>query len=266
MNWLRKWIYTVRIELASQLAYKLNFLLLVIGPAAVFFSIKVNLWWSIFQARQGAPVAGYTFDHMLRYQSLVLIVTLLGQSYANRNISDEIRLGRISAFLLYPFGFISYHLGSFGAAQILNVATTLLLLLALYFYGIFPIADLSSFIAGVSLTLLVSIQWFFVWFLLSSSAFWLEESWVLRVIFILTARFLSGAVIPLELFPEVLQTALRYTPFPYLTYVPVQVFAGNYTGSLMEASCLTLFWTLSAMALALAVWRKGVRLYSAAGI
>jgi ABC-2 type transport system permease protein len=196
----------------------------------------------------------------------VLVVALLGQSYANRNISDEIRLGRISAFLLYPFGFISYHLGSFGAAQILNLITTVVLLCGLAFFGLFPIASGASFMAGILLTLLVSILWFFVWFLLSSSAFWLEESWVLRVIFVIVARFLSGAVIPLDLFPVALQRALEFTPFPYLTYVPVRVLAGTYSGSIPLAAAITLFWTLVVIAFALSVWRKGVRLYSAAGI
>jgi ABC-2 type transport system permease protein len=134
------------------------------------------------------------------------------------------------------------------------------------YMGIFPLAHSGAMLAGFTLTALVSVLWFFVWFLLSSSAFWLEESWVLRVIFVIVARFLSGAVIPLDLFPVPLQRALEFTPFPYLTYVPVQVLAGTYQGSLPFAGAITLLWTLVALCLALGVWRKGVRLYSAAGI
>jgi ABC-2 type transport system permease protein len=45
---LKKWLATIRISWSRQLAYKLNFLLLVIGPTLVFFFVKYNLWRSIF--------------------------------------------------------------------------------------------------------------------------------------------------------------------------------------------------------------------------
>ena len=41
----------------------------------------------------------------------------------------------------------------------------------------------------------VGVFWFQIQFFLALSAFWLEETWVLRVIFLIVAQFLSGAVI-----------------------------------------------------------------------
>jgi ABC-2 type transport system permease protein len=266
MTSFQKYVSTIRIELSSQLAYKLNFILLILGPAAVFFFIKVNLWWSIFTVRENEPVAGYSFERMLEYQVYVLVATLLSQAYVSRNISEDIRFGRISAFLLYPTSFMGYHFGAFSAAQILNVATVALVLSLVWISGIIPIASVAAFVSGLALTFVVSLLWFSIWFLLSCTAFWLDEAWVIRVMFAIVARFLSGAVIPLDIFPEGLRTLLWYTPFPYLTFVPVQTMMGTPPVDFVEALTITLAWLAIASSCAYLIWRRGLRLYSAAGI
>ncbi len=257
---------TIRIELASQLAYKLNFLLLILGPALVFFLIKINLWYSIFAARDNELLRGYTFERMLEYQTYVLVVTLLCQSYASRNISEDIRFGRISAFLLYPTSFMGYHFGAFSAAQILNCLSALIVLVIGFGSGILPLESLTHLAAGGSMALLVSLLWFCVWFLLSSSSFWIEESWVLRVLFTMVARFLSGAIIPLDLFPPKVLEFLWYTPFPYLTFIPVQLCMGSSSVTFHDAALMTVLWLLIAAITARVLWSKGLRLYAAAGM
>lgn len=261
-----KYASTIRIELSTQLAYKLNFLLTVIGPPLVLFFIKANLWWSIFLVRDDAPVGNYSFQRMLEYQAYVLVVTLLCQSYISRNISEDIRFGRISAFLLYPTSFIGYHFGAFSASQIINSLAALLVLAGIWGGGFATVPACSELLAAGLLIAIVSITWFAIWFLISSSSFWLEESWVLRVIFSLVARFLSGAVIPLDLFPAALREALWLTPFPYLTYVPTQLLMGLSPTPYPSALIAAFFWMVACLLLARTLWQRGLRLYSGAGI
>lgn len=266
MSLLAKYLGTVRIELSNQLAYKLNFLLLIVGPPLVFYAIKLNLWRAIFDARGDAPLMGYTFERMVEYQSYVLVVTLLCQSYVSRNISEDIRFGRISAFLLYPWSFMGYHFGSFSAAQLLNLCTAALVLIIGIGVGVLPTADFGTLAQGFTLCALVSVLWFFVWFVLSSTTFWIEESWVLRVLFTIVARFLSGAIIPLDLFPEGLREVLWFTPFPYLTFVPSRSFMGDTTPEFWSACLIIALWAFLVGMVARALWQRGLRLYSAAGM
>ena len=44
---------------------------------------------------------GYDFDQMLQYQLLVLIVSLMAQGHNSMKLADDIRLGRISSYLIY---------------------------------------------------------------------------------------------------------------------------------------------------------------------
>ena len=81
----------------------------------------------------------------------------------------------------------------------------------------------------------------------------------------ITTTFLSGAVIPLDLFPEALRAVLAYSPFPYMVYYPVKVAMGQLSLEPQVFLILTA-WTLVFAALNVLVWRRGLRLYTGAGM
>ena len=263
---LRKYSKTAAIELSSQLAFKGNFLLQVIGPALVFLLIRVNLWNSVYALREQPTIGGYTLEAMLQYQVFVFLVVILGQSFISRNVSEDIRMGRISAFLLYPFGFLSFHLGAFFAVQFMNFLVAIVIGIAIWGSGHLPLPDPTALFEGLVLTAIVSVFWFWLWMGLSLFSFWIEETWVIRVCFVLAAKFLSGAVIPLELFPTGLQEFLNYTPFPYLTAVPVRLFMGTAEVGLLQAASIVGVWGLVGWGGCYALWKRGLRRYCAAGI
>jgi ABC-2 type transport system permease protein len=195
-----------------------------------------------------------------------LIVAFLVQGYNSMNLAEDIRLGRISAFLVYPFSFWSFQTASFLAFQGLQVLValgTLLVMLGSGFLGEGSLADLGL---GLGFCLYISFFWYQVSYLIGLMALWMEETWVLRVMFALVAQFLSGAFIPLEIYPQVLVDVLQWTPFPYLTFAPAKVFMGQYAGSLWQAMLVVLVWMGILAALTQWVWRRGMRLYTAAGM
>lgn len=263
---LAKWHQTFKISLARHLAYKLNLLLLFVLPSVVFFLIKYNLWVSIFTLGNHEVIQGYSLSRMLEYQAWVLIVGLLGQGYINHNLSEDIRLGRISSYLLYPFDFWKYHTAAFLAFQSIEVCICLVTLVAIALSGVVAFHGVLELLVGFFLVLLVGFLWFLLQFTLGLIAFWLEETWVLRVMLVTVAQFFSGAIIPLELFPEVLQTGLKYTLFPYLTAVPVQVFMGTNKISAALAILVTIIWIIIVALAAVGIWKIGIKQYRAAGI
>lgn len=261
-----KWLATFRINWSKQMAYKLNFLLLVLGPILVFFFIRYNLWSSIYQLQGVTEIQGYNRGQMLSYQAWVMIVALLAMGYSGMNLAEEIRLGRISAYLLYPFGFWPFHTASFLAFQWLQFFISFLTLSALLLRGWVLWPTPQGLFHGLLFSLCVSFFWYQANFLIGILAFWLEETWILRVMLITVAQFFSGSLIPLELFPSWLVDILQYLPFPYLTYVPVKIFMGTYTGSMPLAYSAILIWSLILSAVVYGVWRRGLRNYTAAGM
>lgn len=263
---LSKWLVTIEIGLNRNLAFKTNFLMQIIGPTLVFYFIKFQLWQAIFADHPTGMIGSYDLATMLNYQSLMLIVALVGQGYTNANLAEEIRMGKISTYLIYPFSFWKHHFGVFLAFEGIQLAIATITIALLIGLGIITVPSLAALAAGLGYCLVVAICWYAVQFLLGIFGFWLDETWVLRAIFLTVGNFLSGAIIPLDLYPAWLQQILVYSPFPYLTYVPVKVLMGQYDGSLLFALGMVVIWTGIFAGLAHLVWRKGVRLYTAAGM
>ena len=261
-----KWTQTMQVAWSNQLVYKLNFLMLVLGPVVVFFFIKYNLWSSIFGMPGVTTIQGYDLASMLEYQVWVMVVGLLAQSYNNMKLSEDIRLGRISSYLIYPFGFWQFHTASFFGTQVIQIIVSFLTILVITVAGFKLNLSIEQTPVALAFCVLVSILWFSISFILGLVAFWLEETWILRVIFIVIAQFLSGAIVPLEIYPTWLRDVLDYTPFPYMTYVPVKLFMGVYEGSVGAAFAVISFWLIIMVLAAALTWKKGIRMYSGAGM
>jgi ABC-2 type transport system permease protein len=261
-----KWTQTMQVAWSNQLAYKLNFLMLVLGPVVVFFFIKYNLWSSIFDMPGVTTIEGYDLASMLEYQVWVMIVGLLAQSYNNMKLSEDIRLGRISSYLIYPFGFWQFHTASFFGTQVIQIIVSFLTALVVTVAGFKLNLSIGQTSVAITFCMVVSLLWFTIAFILGLVAFWLEETWILRVIFVIIAQFLSGAIVPLEIYPTWFRRFLDYTPFPYMTSVPVKLFMGVYEGNVYSAFAIISFWLIVMVALAAFTWKRGIRMYSGAGM
>ena len=110
--------------------------------------------------------------------------------------------------------------------------------------------------------------YFVVLVVVSSITFWAPEmSWAGHfLITFVIVEALSGSLFPINILPNVLQTIVMATPFPYLLYFPVQVYLGNITGNALVIGMLTMaFWTCALYFLMGRVWRNGLKAYEATG-
>lgn len=261
----QKWLQTMIISFSKHTAYRLDFFLQIIAPALVFFFINYSLWSSIYAGDPTTIIKGYNFTQMINYHVWVLIVGLVAQGHTSFNLAQDIRLGRISSYLIYPFNLWEFHTASFLSFEILQLFIGSFTFAILYSFGFAKFATINSLILGLIVSIVVSIFWFIVQYLMGLLSFWLDETWILRVMFRLLASFLSGVIIPLDLYPPTMVKILSYTPFPYLTYYPIKIFMGE-TQHVYTALGILGFWSIVFSFLCLYVWKKGLRLYTAAGM
>lgn len=235
-------------------------------PVLIFFAIKYSLWSSIYATHSGIDIKGYTLARMIEYQFWILIFDLLIRSYFfSENVSSDIRLGKISSFLLYPFHFISYQFNLFLSDKILQLIISSFFLAFVLSLGWIEIPLFSHILKAVSLILLVALYWFFIQMILGFMSFWLDETWSLNVAIRFISAFLSGSILPLDLFPELLAKILYWTPFPYLVYFPIQILMGEDVDFLSCFFTLS-FWTFLFFLISIRIWKKGLKFYTAAGI
>ena len=108
---------------------------------------------------------------------------------------------------------------------------------------------------------------FFIAYTLAMLAFWLLE--ISTVVFIVMSfeYFLSGQIFPLDMLPPWLASAIKWSPFPYELYFPVQIFMQRVSGpALWEGLAIQAAWVLIMYALATTLWRAGLRKYQAVGV
>lgn len=262
-----KWWQTIKVHWSNTLVYRVNFLLMVVGPVLVFFFVKVSLWYSIFRGEADIKIGDYTLSEMLTYHLWTMIVMLIARSYNFGKLSEDIRLGRVSTYLIYPFSLWEFQVTNFISRLTIQlvIAGFSLWILMSFFPEFFSGFILSSFAKGMAMTILVGFFWFSLQYLIGLMTFWLEETWVLAVIAETVIQLLSGNIIPLDLFPDWISRWLAYTPFPFVTFIPVKLFMGaeiDFWNGMLNL----VFWIVLLNLLVLFVWKKGLKLYTGAGM
>jgi ABC-2 type transport system permease protein len=97
-------------------------------------------------------------------------------------------------------------------------------------------------------------------------AFWVLE--ISTIVFIVYSfeYFLSGHIFPLDMLPAWLSEVVRWMPFTYELYFPVQVFMERIAGADLAAGlAIQTGWVFTAWLIATTLWRRGVRRYQAVG-
>jgi ABC-2 type transport system permease protein len=76
----------------------------------------------------------------------------------------------------------------------------------------------------------------------------------------------GGAIIPLSFFPGVLQKLLMVLPFPYMIYLPMQIYLGKIPLSGVPFEFIKeSVWIMGLILLNLVIWKRGVRQYVSMG-
>ena len=267
---MQKYLHVFNIGIQNTLVYRVNFLFRAAFGLVPLMAIMF-VWERIYEGKgEGGEVAGYALSQMISYYLVVTLVDMFtAVTEDDWQIAGEIRDGTISQFLLKPIDYLYYRFTLFFAGRSIYTVCALLPVGLFIFYlrehFMWP-ADLVTwgwFLLATSLTLLLQ---FLISYTMALLAFWVLE--VATLIFILFAfEYVAGGhMFPLDILPPAVQTALQFTPFPYMLYFPVSIYLGRVAGAeLVTGLCIQGIWVLSAYLLARFVWSKGIKKYGAYG-
>jgi len=130
-----------------------------------------------------------------------------------------------------------------------------------------PTSTTTWMLFGVSL-LMAAVLVFALDVLVGASAFWFDEVSGFDRARRLIVGVLSGVVVPLALMPGWAAGVVAVQPFRFTVSFPLEVLLGSggvADQSLAAGFCWQAGWTAAFVAAAAAVWRLGLRSYSAAG-
>ena len=100
---MRKYCGIFRTALANQLEYRVNFISSFLFSLAPF-GVNTLLWIAAARGNDGMPLGT---EGIVTYYFTTLIVSNITSTTSIFRISDDIRLGNLSQYLLKPYNFVS---------------------------------------------------------------------------------------------------------------------------------------------------------------
>jgi ABC-2 type transport system permease protein len=209
--------------------------------ALVEMLLARQLWIALFNGR--AVYEGYTLDQTLTY--VVLSMAILPLFRGDAYLYWQIRTGNILNQLIYPLrwttGLIAFALASVFGQLITNAIP--LLLMAAFLLKIPMPSSLTAWLAFAVSFLIGILIYNCIDILTNMLGFWTTElSGVVAWKDILLG-ILSGAALPLWIFPDAVEQVIAWLPFRCMQYVPLSILVG-WIGpdQYLREMAIQLFW------------------------
>jgi ABC-2 type transport system permease protein len=264
---LQQFLGPATIGIKDRLAYKAElYLWMLVMP--VFLGVQYFLWLSIFNYSQASQLGGFTLKELITYFVITNCILVATWTNVDRFLAGRIRNGMLTIWLIRPMTFfrmrLFIRLGEFTLATIVQCLPLIIIGLVVFSMHLGPIVFIGL---GLLSTLLAFFLNFAFAFFLGLSAFWLTEYGSISMLRSGITWFLSGAFIPITLFPHALQQIFNLLPFQYLTFVPAQIFLEKYSIGLAIANIfIQVVWCAVLYLLIKLVWPIAMKRYSAVGV
>ena len=241
---MNSYLALLRGSYMSGLIYRLSFVFTILGNV-IYMGVSYYLWRSIYT--NSTTLHGLTFDETFLYVALGSAVFILLKTYADWIISYQIREGTIAIYLTKPVDFQLYSLFTSLGSVLLNltaITVPTILLLGLVF-RVTPKPGLGLAFFPVSLLLAFAVSFSFDYFV-GLLAFYTESTWGLGMTKDILVAVLSGALVPLQFFPDAIQKVLLWLPFQAIYYTPLMMVSKPDVGweTLLPMLAVQLFWAL----------------------
>lgn len=253
----------LRIGLAETVAYRAEFLVWVLTTTQPL--VMLGLWTRVAGE---APFAGYSSPDFVAYFLASLIVRQLTGTWVAWQISEDVHQGTMAMRLLRPVHpFFAYAAGHVAAVPVrsiiaLPVAAILLVSSGAHSLTADPV-QLALVAPSIALAWLIT---FGAMLAIGALAFFLTQTMALANLYFALYSLFSGYLLPLALLPRWIAGLAGWLPFRFMLSAPVELVTRRLDGDqLARLFAGQLAWTAIMIAIALTVWRAGIKRFEAVG-
>ena len=252
------WIFS-RQNLNLQAAYRMNFWL-EMGSLFLELYVVYTLWHVLYQQTPHS-FGSVSLPQMITYAILgILLGAILNTDEGvHTYIQSQVRMGMITSDLMKPVDFMLHMLArDFGKVVVKLLFMWLPPLIIAYF--LFGLMLPDSPLQVLAFILAVAQAWvilFFCNFLFGLISFKTLDLIGFLFTYYALIRFASGQMIPLWMYPDVLQPPLNALPFKSVFYTPLATFTGILHGSdLVQALWIQTAWMAGLFILSRLIWGR----------
>jgi ABC-2 type transport system permease protein len=253
----------LRIGVAETVAYRAEFLVWILTTTQPL--IMLGLWTRV--ARE-APFARYSSANFVAYFLACLIVRQLTGNWVAWQMSEEVRSGTMAMRLLRPlhpfFAYAASHAAAipFRSIIALPVAFVLLASSGASVLSTDPV-QLALLVPSLLLAWLIT---FALMFSIGALAFFLTQTMAITNLYFALFSLFSGYLMPIDLLPGPIAALAGWLPFRFMLSAPVELMTKSLDRTqLVHLLGGQLAWTAIFLAIAIALWRAGVKRFEAVG-
>ena len=248
-------------EIKTQMSYKGAFYLFILISTFGSF-VSYFLWSAIYGSSESAILGGLTRDEMTVYIFMVYVTSSLVAISISEWVSEDVVKGTVAMQLIKP---IDYRLSLIARAlgqmvyQFILPAVFIWMGLELYKYfalglGFTPIANIALYLVSCLMSFLIFVLFDFC---VGMIAFFTSYIFGLFLVKEALMSFLTGQLIPLSFFPEIVQRVFDFLPFSSMIYAPVMIYLGKYQGTELAWVLLRqAVWVLILYGLGSLIWNR----------
>jgi len=262
---VRKYLALSKGWFMTGMVYRFGFIATIVGNI-LYMVIAYYLWTSVYDGQE--VINGLSFDQTFLYVALASTVFILFNTYVDWLMSFEIREGRITNYLVKPIDHQLAVLAYGGGRTILNIliVTVPTALLLTFAFGVAIPVGVGLLLFPVSLFLAFLISFCFD-YAVGLTGFYTESIWGLVTVKETLILALSGALIPIQFFPEGLQNLLRWLPFSAIYHTPLMMITqpDQGLGLLLERLAFQFFWVGTLFVFTRLFYNRAIKVLRIAG-
>jgi ABC-2 type transport system permease protein len=224
----------------------------------IFLWVFTFLWRVAFENTGSSTLAGLTLQDTLWYLMLAETIELSRPRFA-QEIARSVKDGSVAYLLSKPYDFLLYQFSVNAGDTFFRLFLTAIFGSALVWFLAGPPPDPRgwpvTFIA-------IGAGWvinFFLTALIGLAAFVTEEVAPFEWIYQKFIFILGGMMIPLDFYPEWLQSIARATPFAYIMYGPARLFVSPSFERFATLFTGQLVWIFSLGLIVTFTYQRGLR-------
>jgi ABC-2 type transport system permease protein len=265
MNQLRSYLAILRGSYMVGMIYRFGFLFTILGNI-VYMAVTYYLWRSIYA--NSVTLRGMTFHETFLYVALGSAIFILLKTYVDWYMSFEIREGFIAIYLTKPVDYQLYTLSVALGSMLMNLSAITIptiLMLVFVFKVPFEIGP-GLFLFPVSLFLAFLISFNLDYFI-GVIGFYSESIWGMSITKEIIVTALSGALIPLQFFPDWLQKILLVLPFQAIYNTPLMMVTRPNQGwdILLPMLGIQVIWVAATFVISRLFYQQAVKVVRVAG-
>lgn len=215
-------IALIRAGIMKAISFRAGHIMNIIGNL-IYMIIVFFLWKAIFMSSLSATINGMTFIDTVVYLMFANALYRLMDANLVWDIGEDIRSGAITMDLIKPMSYPLYtffkHAGNYIIAFLISFFPTFLICVILFEKNMVIGYNLIFFLISMIIGLLIN---FCIDFLVGMICIFTQSIWGINILKEVVVSILSGALVPLNFYPDWLLKVVNLFPFQAIYHTTIQ--------------------------------------------